>query len=59
MNTNQKEEYETPAVLIYHFRPESFICTSPGAGGSEGTGDEPLFAPNPLFDDGFDIGLLF
>lgn len=45
-----KLEYETPEVLCFHLQAEGFICQSTGQGGSEGTGDEPLFGPAP-FDD--------
>lgn len=43
-------EYEAPEVMMYKIQPEGFICQSPGGGGSEGTGDEPLFIA-PQFDD--------
>ena len=39
-----KQEYVSPSVEVTELKFEGFICQSPGGGGSEGTGDEPLFA---------------
>ena len=39
-----KKEYVSPSVEVTELKFEGFICQSPGGGGSEGTGDEPLFA---------------
>jgi len=36
----------SPSLEVSELKFEGFICQSPGGGGSEGTGDEPLFAPS-------------
>lgn len=41
----RKQEYMSPSLDVSEFKFEGLICQSPGGGGSEGTGDEPLFAP--------------
>ena len=40
-----KEYYQNPLIEVFEMSPEAIICQSPGAGGSEGTGNEPGFAP--------------
>ena len=47
MNTvkQTKEYYQNPLIEVFEMSPEAIICQSPGAGGSEGTGNEPGFAP--------------
>ena len=42
----EKKEYMSPSLVVTELKFEGFICQSPGGGGSEGTGDEPLFAPS-------------
>ena len=41
----EKKEYVSPCLEVTELKFEGLICQSPGGGGSEGTGDEPLFAP--------------
>ena len=41
----RKQEYMSPSLDVSEFKLEGLICQSPGGGGSEGTGDEPLYAP--------------
>ncbi len=40
-----KENYQCPKFEVFNISFEGCLCQSPGGGGSEGTGDEPLFAP--------------
>ncbi len=54
----KKKEYEAPELRIHYIQPNVFICQSPGGGGSEGTGDEPLVAINPSFDEVIDVGVI-
>lgn len=54
-----KEQYLSPLSEVMELNPESLICQSPGAGGSEGTGDEPLFAPPGFFNSFGEFGGLF
>jgi len=50
MKTKEKrKDYESPEVEEYLIHVQACICQSPGGGGSEGTGDEPLIPE--LFDD--------
>ena len=44
-NFSGKQEYVSPSLEVTELKFEGLICQSPGGGGSEGTGDEPLFAP--------------
>ena len=44
-NFGEKKDYVTPSLVVTELKFEGIICQSPGGGGSEGTGDEPLFAP--------------
>lgn len=39
----EKKEYMSPSLEVTELKIEGFICQSL-SGGSEGTGDEPLFA---------------
>ncbi len=38
-----KEVYLKPEFEIFEIKFEGCLCQSPGGGGSEGTGNEPLF----------------
>ncbi len=38
-----KENYQSPLFEVFNISSEGCLCVSPG--GSEGTGEEPLFAP--------------
>ncbi len=44
-NSGEKKDYISPSLEVTELKFEGFICQSPGGGGSEGTGDEPLFVP--------------
>lgn len=41
--------YMSPCLEVIKLEFDGFVCQSPGGGGSEGTGDDPLFAP-PIYD---------
>ena len=41
----EKKDYVSPNLRVTELKFEGLLCQSPGGGGSEGTGDEPLFAP--------------
>lgn len=38
-----KDLYLSPKMDVFDIKFEGCLCQSPGGGGSEGTGDEPLF----------------
>ena len=38
-----KEDYLSPKFEVFNISYEGCLCTSPSGGGSEGTGNEPLF----------------
>lgn len=42
MATIKKRGYLPPDSITYSIHSERVLCTSPGDGGSEGTGDENL-----------------
>lgn len=47
--TKQPQDlYLCPVTEVFEMKFEGFLCQSPPAGGSEGTGEEPLF-PMPIF----------
>ena len=52
-----KDEYLIPQVVSMVLLSKNLVCISPPPGGSEGTGDEPLFGAPSFFDLG--IGGLF
>lgn len=41
--TKVKEVYLKPEYEVFKINFEGYLCQSPGGGGTEGTGDEPLF----------------